>query len=167
MLSVFSCFMQMQDHFFTVYRNMYSRQQTMRNPNFFLIPFVFLVVVATIWAYISDILQTHPKSFCMAIGFLFSYLAIRAMVQTVCREPFKLYYNVLSPLFLCCAHSLFAYVVQPIVAEGVLVMGYLILNGILWTNIVTTLIPEFCYYLGVKAFSIGSSLPLTQANGTD
>lgn len=88
------------------------------------------------------------------VGLLFSYLAIRSIVQSVCKEPFLLYYNALGPLLLITLQAIIGAVYKPVVDYELIIQLYFVVVLIHVAYLVTTIVSEFCYYLDISAFRI-------------
>jgi len=143
------------DHWYQVHKFFSSRQLSMRPAYLYLIPFLILVFCSSLWAYANpDVLIKTPRLFMAIVGMLFSYLAIRSIVQSVCKEPFLLYYNVLSLLVLFSLHSVIGAVFKPIVDEELIIQLYFVIVLVHTAYLVTTLVSEFCYYLDISPFKI-------------
>jgi len=158
------------DHSTQVVRYCQTRQQPLRPAVLYMLPFSLLVVCSVVWAwYTPAVLQDHARTFVYAIGLMFSYLAIRSIVQSVAREPFKIYYNVLSPLLLIAVHAMFADAFQPLFDLELVLQAFFIYVLLLQANLVVTLVSEFSYYLDIRPFKIrpkSDSLPSTMTQVT-
>jgi ethanolaminephosphotransferase len=150
------------DHWYQVHKFFSSRQMSMRPAYVYLIPFGLLVLCSSIWIYATPgVLTNTPRLFMAIVGLLFSYLAIRSIVQSVCKEPFLLYYNVLSPLVLITLHAVIGSLYRPLVDYELIVQLYFLVALLHTAYLVTSIVGEFCYYLNIEPFRIKSqTLPI-------
>jgi len=148
------------DHWYQVHQFFASRQMTMRPAYLYLIPFFILVLCSCTIVYLTPVLTTTPRLFMSVVGMLFSYLAIRSIVQSVCKEPFLVYYNVLSPLILITLHSLLGTVFRPIVDYELIIQLYFVVVLVHTAYLVTSIVTEFAHYLNIDPFRIKTQPPL-------
>jgi len=150
------------DHWYTVHSFFSSRQMSMRPAYLYLLPFTLLVLCSSLIIYCTpEVLTNTPRLYMAIIGLIFSYLAIRSIVQSVCKEPFLLYYNVLSPLILMTLHALMGYLYKPLVDYELIVQLYFVVVVIHTAYLVTTIVSEFAYYLDIDPFRIKTqTLPM-------
>lgn len=121
----------------------------------FLLPLTSVFVIAGLWVYISpETLENWPKLFICTFGWLAAYVEIRQIVHNVCKEPYKLYYNVQTPALLALVLIIFGKMTAPILDDSFILKGVL---AVVIGNIAvaaTSLIQEFCVALDIWAFSI-------------
>jgi len=165
LLFYFTCFgfcTNVFDHWYQVHSFFSSRQMSMRPAYVYLLPFLLLVTCSSIIIFCTpEILTNTPRLYMGIIGLVFSYLAIRSIVQSVCKEPFLLYYNVLSPLLLITFHTVIGYLYKPIVDYELIIELYFVVVTVHTAYLVTTIVTEFAYYLDIDPFRIKSqTLPI-------
>jgi len=154
-LSCMGFFSNVADHWLTVRKFFTSHQMSMRPAYLYLLPFATLVTCSCLWAYCTpEVLTSTPRLFMGIVGLLFSYLAIRSIVQSVCKEPFLLYYNALGPLLLITLQAIIGAVYKPVVDYELIIQLYFVVVLIHVAYLVTTIVSEFCYYLDIFAFRI-------------
>jgi len=150
------------DHATTVAKFMRSRSTPIRPAVLFLLPFCLFMILTYIWASATPtVLEDRPRIFLSTVGLVFSYLAIRLIVQQVCKEPFKLYYNVLTPLLLVTLNSVISALAgAPIFSEMLILTIYFFTILCNVAYMVVVLISEFCYYLTIRPFTISKPTPV-------
>jgi len=89
--SVRTCLSGIYDYMGVVYRYCRVQAQSFRRCLMFLVPYGLFVVLSGLWAATSpELFHLHSRLFTFSIGLVFSYLAMRAIIQAVAKEPFKL-----------------------------------------------------------------------------
>jgi len=138
-----------------------SKGYPLRSIFLFLTPFILVYSMSALWIKMSPtILYQNPRLFLFTFGWYSSYMSIRQIVHSVCKEPFKLYYNVHSAGILCLLLAVVGVFFTPIIDE-VLILKMLCLIVVLNIGVLgTSLINEFCYYLDIWAFSIKPKVPI-------
>jgi ethanolaminephosphotransferase len=161
-LTCIGFFSNVGDHWYQVHQFFSSRQLSMRPAYVYLIPFLLLVVCSCLCIYCTpEVLTNTPRLFMGIVGLLFSYLAIRSIVQSVCKEPFLLYYNVLSPFILITLHAIFGYLYKPLLDYELIIQLYFAIVLVHICYLVSTIVSEFAYYLDIDPFRIKTqTLPI-------
>ena len=66
-----------------------------------LIPYSSFLILTVIWFLVSQHMSDFEmRMFFNVVGFIFTYLTSRLIVQRICKEPTVLFYPVLIPFFL-------------------------------------------------------------------
>eukprot|EP01114_Cavostelium_apophysatum_P021151 TRINITY_DN7294_c0_g1_i1.p1 TRINITY_DN7294_c0_g1~~TRINITY_DN7294_c0_g1_i1.p1 ORF type:complete len:385 (+),score=11.73 TRINITY_DN7294_c0_g1_i1:141-1295(+) len=126
----------------------------------FLLPMCLVFATSAVWVYFSpEILQTNPRLFICTFGWLASYVSMRQIVHSVCKEPFKLYYNVLTPAIFAVLLVVVGQTVAPILDESFILKGLFVVVILNVGMLVVSLISEFCRQLDIWAFSIKPKAP--------
>jgi ethanolaminephosphotransferase len=153
------------DNFSIVLKSLRGRDMRRRAAFLYLIPFTSFVALSLVWGlYTPVVLNDHPRLFLGALGLLFGHLAIRQIVHSVCKEPFKIYYNVLSPLLVVVLNTLIGVLAsKPVIDYEIVLAFYFVVILLNDAYLVSVLVSEFCYYLNIRAFVITpkSALPTT------
>jgi len=139
-----------------VRRHLITRNLATRPALLCLIPFGLLIGMTLFWNWLSPtLLRQHPRLFIMTIGFLFSYLTIRLIVHAVCHEMLKLYYNVLTPLFIINIFSFIGSLLpRPIIEDEVILSLYFLATFLHIVYLILSIVGEFCHYLNIRPFTI-------------
>jgi len=150
-ITVFGFFSTAYDHISTVYSYMSSRGSNFRPAILALIPLIFLHLISTLWILCSPtVLFENSRIFISTIGLLFSYLAIRLIVQNVTKETFKIYYNMLSPLLVITIHSFIGRVAAPLLDDEFVLQVYFLAVLLHIAFLILSVVTEFCWYLNIK-----------------
>jgi ethanolaminephosphotransferase len=149
------------DHVTTVLHHIVSRGGNLRSAGLALVPLTVLLVFSSLWPLSAPVvLIEHARLYILTIGLMFSYLAIRLIVQNITKEGFRLYYNMLSPLILITFHSFVGRMFVPVLEDAFILQFYFLVvllhDGVLIASIVT----ELSIYLGIRVFVISKPEPL-------
>jgi ethanolaminephosphotransferase len=143
------------DHISTTYAVVLQRGNSLKTPAFAMFPILFVFLIASIWAILAPSLLTeNPRIFITTIGLLFSYLAIRIIVQNVTKEPFRLYYNIQTPLLLITFHSLIGQLFVPLLDDNFILWCYFLVVFLHVSFLCVSLVWEFSVYLNIHPFDI-------------
>eukprot|EP01118_Nematostelium_gracile_P016706 TRINITY_DN6982_c0_g1_i1.p1 TRINITY_DN6982_c0_g1~~TRINITY_DN6982_c0_g1_i1.p1 ORF type:complete len:399 (-),score=65.44 TRINITY_DN6982_c0_g1_i1:37-1233(-) len=143
------------DHITTTYAVVMQRGSSMKTPAFAMFPILFVFTIGSIWALLApSVLYENPRIFITTIGLLFSYLAIRIIVQNVTKEPFRIYYNMQTPLLLITFHSLIGRLFVPLLDDNFILWCYFIVVLLHVSFLVVSLVFEFSVYLNISPFDI-------------
>jgi len=141
-----------------------SKGTPIRNVLLFNVPFLLVYVIATLWVIQSpSVLNNNPRLFLFTFGWFASYISIRQMIHSVCKEQFKLYYNLITVGFVAVLIAVISENFIPIVSEDFVLQGLcaIIVFNVGW--MATSLIKEFCHHLDIWAFSIKPKVPSSPA----
>eukprot|EP01116_Phalansterium_solitarium_P009198 TRINITY_DN23244_c0_g1_i1.p1 TRINITY_DN23244_c0_g1~~TRINITY_DN23244_c0_g1_i1.p1 ORF type:complete len:378 (+),score=-37.77 TRINITY_DN23244_c0_g1_i1:117-1250(+) len=145
------------DFVYGVYKHFVTLQISFKATLPFFAPFSLLMMASCSWVVIApDVLYNQPKQFMFTIGWIASYLTIRLVVQSVCKEPYLVYYPILSPLLACVANAFLGEFLfsRPIVSNdtAVMLLFVYVVGNVLYMS--KSVVSEFCNYLSISAFSI-------------
>jgi len=148
------------DFLHTVYKHMASMQISFRAVLSFFSPFCCLMSAGCAWVVIHPAIVTqHPRLYLWTFAWTSSYLTIRLVVQTVCREPYQTYYSVLTPLLICVANAFGGEILfRPFVSNDTMLYAYFVIVSVTLLFLSVSLVKEFCAYLVIRPFTIRSTV---------
>jgi ethanolaminephosphotransferase len=130
-------------------------QMKKTGPLLCLLPLGVMLTLSVMSAWFSPtLLLDHPRLFLGSVGLMFSYLQIRLIIQNVCKEPFKPFYNVLIPLFLFTFNCFLEVRGDPIMDTGFLVKAYFFYCLVLVCYLIYSVVNELTTILNIRAFVI-------------
>eukprot|EP01119_Soliformovum_irregulare_P005240 TRINITY_DN1689_c0_g1_i1.p2 TRINITY_DN1689_c0_g1~~TRINITY_DN1689_c0_g1_i1.p2 ORF type:complete len:240 (+),score=29.47 TRINITY_DN1689_c0_g1_i1:546-1265(+) len=129
----------------------------MRQPVLTLIPLLLVVAYTTLWGlFAPDLVTQHTTLFVFTMGMLFANIQIRLIVQCVTKDRAKIYYNILSPMFLILLNAILGYFFAPIFDNSFVLWCYSIVITFYTSMLVLSVVTEMCVYLKLHPFSIKS-----------
>jgi len=131
-------------------------------PSFlFLSPVIAHVTLFYVWS-VVDVKMAESPLFIVTAGLIFSYIAVRAIVQCVARESFVLLYRPLWIPVIGTAASIInksSYFIE----EDTLLAICLLASLLIFSKLAVTVIREFCTVLGIRAFTLPGVLSISHS----
>jgi len=148
------------DNFSRVHDHLDNHQQ-IRTPAYVcLAPLTLVVSFTALSAWLNpSVLVESPRMFILASGFQFSYVLIRLILQGVCKEPFKSFYNVTLACVIMTFNCFLDSILMPLVPTGMAVDAYFIVSFVCLVYLVYCAIIELSTILNIQVFRISSPLP--------
>jgi len=149
------------DNFSRVFEHYNTQQLNKTPPLLCLAPLGTLLSVSALCAWLSPaLLSEHPRVFMAATGFLFSYIQIRLIIQGVCKEPFKPFYNATIPLILFAFNCFLDFSGSPIFDSAFALHLYFFVNLGNLIYLVVSVVNELTTILNIRVFTITPSTPI-------
>jgi len=140
---------------------MTSRNVNLKPAILAFLPVLALLAFSVLWVLCAPVvLHEHPRLFISTMGLLFGYLAIRLIVQNVTKEPFKVYYNMLSPIVVITFHSFIGRTFAPLLDDEFVLQIYFVAVLLHVSFLVISIVTEFCFYLNIRPFIITARPPV-------
>jgi len=126
-----------------------------------LIPFTICWVSTALWLLgAPDVFEAHPFLAITSFGLVFATIVCRCIVQRICREPFRLFYPVLTPLVLAALNSASRQLSGKAVVNEYYVLYFVFIStSLFWSHFAVSIVKEMCSALKISAFTIPYNKP--------
>jgi len=124
-------------------------------PMLCLAPLFTLIFLSTLCVYLTPVLLTEsPRMFLSAVGLFFSYIQIRLILQNICKEPFKPFYNVTLGFMLFTFNCFLESVGVPLIEATFLVQVLFLYHLGLVSYVIFNAVTELSTILNIRVFFI-------------
>jgi len=148
------------DNFARVHDHL-DNHQLSRTPAYVcLAPLSLVVSFSALSAWLNpSLLLESPRMFILSAGLQFSYVLIRLILQGVCKEPFKSFYNVTLATVVMTFNCFLDSMGMPLVPTAAAVQVYFLASAISLGYLVYSAIIELSTILNIQVFKISAPLP--------